>query len=555
MGSLVQSVDWLAIGPPLTVALGALLLLLADLALPSRQHWVLRWLTLAVIVAAAALVLAQLGQTRGTFCVDTGGLPACSYVTDSVTRALQGIALVGAAVVTLLPARPTTGAEGRLSGEYHFLLLGSLAGAVMLGGARDLITIVVALEVLSLPAFAMIALPASRSAPDARGAEGALKAFLFSVVSLAVMVVGIALLYGATGTLHLEPLAAALVSGAASPTMAPVAAVGAALTLAGLLFKVAAVPFHGWVPDVYAGAPVRVAAYLSAVSKAGGFAGLSVVLWYGLRPYGEVWGPALAVVAAATMTVGNLGALRQTEPVRLLAWSSIAQSGFMLVPLAAAGVASASGDVARDGAAATVAYLAVYVVLNLGAFAVVALMSSAGGDPPREVAAAPGRVVSAAVPRRVELGHGSTAPDTVVAGAATSTASDARVSGAEQRSGLAPYRGLARLAPLPGLALAFCLLGLAGLPPGVAGLVTKVVVFGSAVDAGLRWLALVMAVNVVLGLAYYLRWTAMLFGPATVDAPSRPRGSAARLATGAAALALVVGVALSVWPQAVLRLL
>lgn len=518
MESLTQSVDWFAIAPPLAVALGALLLLLADLVLPPERHGVLRWLTLAVMVGAGVLVVAQVGETRGTFCVDVDGLPACSYVVDAVTRALQGIALGGAAVVTLLPTRPVDGVAGELrgehtnhSGEYHFLLLASLAGAVMLAGARDLLTIVVALEVLSLPAFALVALAVNRPAPDARGAEAALKAFLFSVVSLAVMVVGIALLYGATGTLHLEPLAAALVSGPASAAMAPIAGVGAALTLAGLLFKVGAVPFHGWIPDAYAGSPVRVAAYLSVVSKAGGFAGLSVVLWYGLRPYGEVWGPALAVVAAATMTVGNLGALRQTEPVRLLAWSSIAQSGFMLVPLAAAGIASTSGDVARDGAAATVAYLAVYVVLNLGAFAVVTLVSSAGD----------------------------------------------RVTGAAEVPDLAAYRGLARAAPLPALALAFCLVGLAGLPPGVAGLVAKVVVFESAVDAGLRWLALVMAVNVVLGLAYYLRWTALLFAPAAEDDAHGVRfsGPAARLATGAAGLALVVGVALSVWPEAVLRLL
>lgn len=514
MESLTQSVDWFAIAPPLAVALGALLLLVADLVLPPERHGLLRWLTLAVIVGAGALVVAQVGETRGTFCVAVDGLPACSYVVDSVTRALQGIALGGAAMVTLLPTRPVERVRSeafRNSGEYHFLLLASLAGAVMLGGARDLLTIVVALEVLSLPAFALVALAVSRPAANARGAEAALKAFLFSVVSLAVMVVGIALLYGATGTLHLEPLAAALVSGPASGAMAPVAGVGAALTLAGLLFKVGAVPFHGWIPDAYAGSPVRVAAYLSVVSKAGGFAGLSVVLWYGLRPYGEVWGPALAVIAAATMTVGNLGALRQSEPVRLLAWSSIAQSGFMLVPLAAAGIASTSGAVARDGAAATVAYLAVYVVLNLGAFAVVTLVSSAGD----------------------------------------------RVAGVAEVPGLAAYRGLARAAPLPALALAFCLVGLAGLPPGVAGLVAKVVVFGSAVDAGLRWLALVMAVNVVLGLAYYLRWTALLFAPPTDEHASRVRftGPAARLATGAAMLALVVGVALSVWPEGVLRLL
>jgi len=540
--SLVQDVDWYALAPALVVAVGSLVVLLADLLLPAEQRGVLRWLTLAVIVGAAALVVEQAGTARGTFCAaDSSGLLSCSYVADSVTRAFQGIALAGAALVTLLPADTRGRPTGRLSGEYHFLLLASLAGAVAIAGARDLLTVVVALEVLSLPAFALIALAAERPddapAADGRGAEGALKAFLFSVVALAVMVVGIALLYGATGTLHFERIAGQLVAGTAS---GPVAAVGAALTLAGLLFKVAAVPFHGWVPDSYAGAPVRVAAYLSVVSKAGGFAGLSVVLWYGLRPYGLAWGPVLAFIAAATMTVGNLGALRQTEPVRLLAWSSIAQSGFMLVPLAAAGVTSTAGQVSRDGAAATVAYLAVYAVLNLGAFAVVALVTSSRAAP----VAPPSRVAAA-----VAQGGGSHAATRAVRPPAPTRSAQTGV------PDLASYRGLARVAALPAVALAFCLVGLAGLPPAVAGLVAKVVVFGAAVDAGLGWLAVVMAVNVVIGLAYYLRWAALLFALPGALEPVRPHGPAVTLTSIAVVLAVVAAAALSIWPEATLQLL
>jgi len=512
MTSLVQSVDWVALGPTLVVALGSIGVLLADLWVPPARRAALRWPTLGVVVLAGALLVAQTDRERGTFCIDAGGgLSACSFVVEPITWALQAISLVGAAVVIMLPVRddpgPAPGApglSGRLSGEYHFLLLVSLAGAMAIAASRDVLTLVIALEVLSLPAFAMIALPAGQTREHPSAAEGALKAFLVSVVALAVMLFGAALLYGVTGTLYFDLLAGALVAGTAST---PVAAVGATLLLAGLLFKVAAVPFHGWVPDAYVGAPVRVAAFLSVVSKSGGFAGLLVVLWFGLRPYGEAWGTVLAIIAALTMTIGNLGALRQTDVVRLLAWSSIAQSGFMLVPLAAAGIATSARGLALDGAAATIAYLAVYAVMNLGAFAVVAVTDSL---------------------------RGTTGARTV-----------------------ADYTGMIRTSALAGIALAFFLVSLAGVPPGVAGLVTKVVVLRSAVDAGLGWLAVVMAVNVVLGLAYYLRWTAVIFAipaasPHKGGLETRAHGRAPSLAVG---LALAAGVALSIWPQAVLAVL
>ena len=368
-----------------------------------------------------------------------------------------------------------------------------------IAASRDVLTLVVALEVLSLPAFAMIALPTGQSREHPSAAEGALKAFLVSVVSLAVMLLGAALLYGVTGTLHLDLLAAALVAGTDST---PVAAVGATLLLAGLLFKVAAVPFHGWVPDAYVGAPIRVAAFLSVVSKSGGFAGLLVVLWFGLRPYGESWGTVLAIIAALTMTIGNLGALRQTDVVRLLAWSSIAQSGFMLVPLAAAGIATSSrGDRARR--------------------------SGRHDRLPRGL--------RRDEPRRVRRGRGDRQP--------TSRAARATV---------ADYTGIIRTSALTGVGLAFFLVSLAGLPPGVAGLVTKVVVLRSAVDAGLGWLAVVMAVNIVIGLAYYLRWTAVIFAqpdrrrrvPEPARAPrTARRASGRRDRAGAGGRRRAVGVA------------
>lgn len=506
--SLVQAVDWWVIAVPVTIAAGALLVLLVDALVPPLARYS-RWLALATVVTAGVFGAAQAGTTQATFCVQIDGLPSCSYALDSITTALSVIVLAGAAIVILMPARGGTGTRLRGLGEYYFLLLASVTGAVTLAGARDLVTVVIALEVLSLPAFAMIALPdeavvdgGSEEVLDRRGPpEAALKAFLLSVVALAVMVVGVALIYGATGTIYLDRIAAAAVDGTA---VEPVGLVGSVLVLAGLLFKVAAVPFHGWVPDTYVGASERVAAYFSVVSKAGGFAGLLVVTWFALRPYGSTWGPILAAVSAITMTVGNLGALRQQHAVRMLAWSSIAQSGFILAPLAAAGVATRGHGVALDGASATVAYLAVYVVMNAGAFAVVSALvhSSAGRF---------GRL-------------------------------------------LEDYRGLARTEPAAAFSLAFFLLCLSGLPPGIVGLVVKVVVVRSAVDASMGWLAVVMAVNVVIGLTYYLRWAALLFArPGQGHAPVSVRLPAT--ATISVGLALGATVALSVWPQAVLQVL
>ncbi|HET8969733.1 MAG TPA: proton-conducting transporter membrane subunit, partial [Candidatus Nanopelagicales bacterium] len=277
---------------------------------------------------------------------------------------------------------------------------------------------------------------------------------------------------------------------------APVLVLGVTLALAGFGFKVAAVPFHFWAPDVYQGSAVPVAAFLSVVSKAAGFVGLALLLTEGFAPYADVWGPTIAVVAALTMTVGNLAALRQRHAVRLLAWSSVAQSGYMLVPLGAATV----GDV--DAVLpATVAYVLAYGVMNLGAFSIVTLV---GRHRPANA--------------------------------------------------LEDYRGLTRTEPLSAFALAFSLACLAGLPPGLLGLFAKVVVFQAPVDSGAGWLALVMAVNVVVGLVYYLAWAALLYTRAAGDPAQRPPSYRISWSDGVA-IGMTLGAALllSVLPDTILR--
>ncbi|MFJ6648056.1 NADH-quinone oxidoreductase subunit N [Streptomyces sp. NPDC091290] len=490
--SLVQSVDWLAIAPPTVVAAVALAVLVADLFVPEGRKALLGWASVAGLAAAALLLLPLLDGDRSTFCL-TGTPDVCSYTADRFTLVIQFLVLGGALLAALLSVTALKDARKELpEGEYWFLLLSSAAGAALLPAARDLATLVVALEVASLPAFALVGLRRG----DRRSSEAALKFFLSSVTATAVSLMGISFVYAATGTLHLTRLADRIQD--VDGQLQPLTQTGVVLTLVGFAFKTAAVPFHFWVPDTYIGAPLPVAAYLSVVGKAVGFTGLILVTVVALPSYADVWGPALAALAALTMTVGNVGALRQQatraySAVRLLAWSSVGQAGYLLVPIAAAAY---SGDAERS-IGSTVAYALMYGAVNLGAFAVAALVG-----------------------RTKTLNR------------------------------ISDYRGLYARNPLSALVLAFFLLCLAGLPPGIIGLFAKVTVFSAAVDAGLGWLAVVMAVNVVIALFYYLQWTALLF--------RAPEGEEARHlpvapVTAAIALTGVIAVALSGAPQLVLR--
>ncbi|WP_405012822.1 NADH-quinone oxidoreductase subunit N [Kitasatospora sp. NBC_01539] len=494
-GGLIQSVDWVAVAPPLIAALAALLVLVADLFLPAARKKALGWISAAGLVGALASMLPLVrGDARSTFCLRTAaGTGACSYTADHFALAFQLLALGGALIAVLLSLH-TVDEERLPGGEYWFLLLSSAAGAALLPASRDLATLIIALEVASLPAFALVALRR-----DGRGAEGALKFFLSSVTATAVMLLGVGFVYAVSGSIHLTAIADGLA--VAPAQLKPLAAAGAVLTLVGFAFKVAVVPFHFWLPDTYTSAPLPVAGYLSVVGKAAGLAGLALVTTIAFHPYAHTWGLVLAVLAALTMTGGNVAALRQRpgtpySAVRLLAWSSVGQAGYLIVPLAAAGYEGSPRPLG-----ATVAYALIYGVVNLGAFGVVAVV--------------------------------------------------ARTSGTR----LDDHRGLFARNRWSALAMAFFLLCLAGLPPGVVGLFGKVVVFRAAVDAGLGWLAVVMAVNVVIALFYYLQWTAKLFAPAPETAPAVAAGTLRTPAPLAAALALTAcgAVVLSVVPQLVLQ--
>ncbi|MFF0252765.1 NADH-quinone oxidoreductase subunit N [Micromonospora zamorensis] len=490
--NVVQSVDSVALLPAYLAAGTAVLVLLTDLLL-ARPRATIVVAALGALGTAVGAAVVGAGGERRTFCVGAD----CSWIFGG--RA----ALVGAVVALLTLgvlglSAPALRAGRSPVGEYCFLLACSMTGGVVLGAAGDLITLIVALETLTLPLYVLVGLRRGSLA----SAEAAVTFFVVSVVATTLTLLGAALLYAVTGGLHLDRLSALL---AERPEVRdlPLTTAAVAVLLVGLAFKVAAVPFHAWAPATYDGAPLPVAAYLSTASKLGGLVALLAVVQRALPP--DQTGPVLALLAVLTMTVGNLVALRQRRTVRLLAWSSVAQAGYILAPLGALALAAGRTDEARSAAyAAAMAYAVFFVVLELAAFAAVTALRPAGAD-------------------------GGTLDD---------------------------LRGAARRHPWRAAALGLALVGLAGLPPGLAGLFAKVTVVRALLDGGAAWLALVVALNAVIGLAYYLRVTAALWAPTPLSAPGG--GVAAVPVVGVVAVVLAVAtvaaVVLGVAPQLVLDL-
>lgn len=485
-----QPVDLGLLLPPIATALGALLVLLADVLRPGGGRagdrpapWAPWLVGAALAVAAIRLLVLSLGDSRGgTFCL-ADEPTVCSYGIGGPTLVLQWLVLgAGALVVSMSSAEVS---RRRLpAGEYYFLLLSSITGALVAVAARDLATVVVSIETVTLPLVALVAL-----GRDARGGQAALSLYLSSVVSLAVSLYGVALLYTAAGSLYYQQLADHF---AHIDRLPPVGMLGAVLVLGVFVFKVAAVPFQAWAPDAYAASPVPVAAYLSVVSKTAGLGALLVLLTEALLPLARWWGLGLAAVTVATFVVGNAIALRQASLVRLLAWSSVAQLAYVLLPVAAVGAGSAADFASRSGSgasgggqgpalvpamtdavSASVAYLVAYALMTLASWAVVLL-----------------------VVRRRRPAAGVLLIEHV--------------------------RGLARRSPWAGGSLAFAFACLAGLPPGIVGLVVKVRVFQVAVAAQ-SWLLVAIAVlATVVALAYYLRVAAVLLAAPVPDAmPAR----------------------------------
>ncbi len=421
---------------PLLIVCGVgFLILIADLILPhSRKHWT-AYIALAGVAWAFAVTLTQWGLEQHGY--------ANMIVLDDLST-LFNLLFLASTFVTILLSEPFLRSEKVEQGEYYALILFCTSGMMLLASALDLITLFLGIEVLSISLYI---LAGYRRDSDA-GNEAAMKYFLLGAFASAILLYGIALTYGATGTTSLGRIADALTN-AESAFPAGLLLAGMAMILIGFAFKVALVPFHMWTPDVYEGAPTPITAFMSAGPKAAAFAAFLRTFFVAFGPIHGDWNMLLSVIAALTMTVGNVAAIAQTNVKRMLAYSSIAHSGYVLIGLVAGGAAGATG---------AVFYLIAYTAMNLGAFAVVILLEHKGGG------------------------------------------------GDELRD----YAGVGFRYPLIGAALSLFMISLSGIPPTV-GFVGKLFLFGSAVSTGHIWLAVIAVLNSAISVFYYLRLLVLMY--------------------------------------------
>jgi NADH-quinone oxidoreductase subunit N len=486
--------DWHALAPEIIVLATIAVVLVADLIVPDRDAW--QSSRIASIGVLAALVpvitLAADGNDRFLF----GG----AYAVDHYALALKGFFLV-ATYVTILISVDYIGEGDYYKGEFFVLLLTSMFGMMIMASARDLITLFVALETISIPTFILAAFRKH----DRNSNEAGVKYYLIGVLSSALMLYGMSFIFGITGSTKLSEISAYVGSHGNSALLT----VAVFLSIIGFAFKVSAVPFHFWAPDTYVGAPTPVTAFLSVASKAGGFVALITIIYFGF--YGndgsgaDAWWGAIWVLAALSMTFGNLAALRQTNIVRMLAYSSIAQGGFMLVPFAAAGIAGAEGrtEVAANAMSAVVIYLLIYGAMNLGAFAVVI-----------------------AVARRTGSAE------------------------------ISSYAGLFATSPVLAVLMTIFMASLAGIPI-FAGWFAKFVMFRSIIDAGTGWgvtLAVIAALNSVIAFFYYFGVVRQMWFAEPAEGSDRSPIRVPAALAGAIAFMGAIVVVIGIYPQIFARI-
>jgi NADH-quinone oxidoreductase subunit N len=460
--------------PEMVLIATAIVVLLADLFLAEDRKLILCWLGIAGAVAAIFAVL-RLGPVK------IEGFSG--MIVHDGLGAFSSLTILAATLVTLLMSIGYSGWEGTRKGEFYALLLFSVAGMLFMAKGTDLMTVFLGLETMSIPIYCLVGFHRGRMT----SLEGALKYFLLGAFATGFLLYGIALVYAVTGTTKIAEIAAA----AADLRLqgSPVFLAGIGLILVGFGFKVSLVPFHMWTPDAYEGAPTIVTAFMGAAVKAAAFAALlrvALLVFPALLP---VMGGILWILAVLTMTVGNLSALLQDNMKRMLAYSSIAHAGYVLVGLV-------SSDVA--GGQAALFYLLVYAFMNLGAFGVIMLVAQGEDD-------------------GYDIRH---------------------------------FAGIGFRHPALGALLSLFLVSLAGIPP-TAGFVGKFYLFGAAVKNGHVLLAVIGVLNSAVSVYYYLRPVVHMYmmpAPAAIAAP-RPSRAAFSLALFACAAAVLV---LGVAPRSVL---
>lgn len=438
----LSQVNWMALAPEILILGFAVVVLLGELFLSNEAKRSLGVVTLIGILVSLASIASiwslNLTEFNGMFSVDL------------TANVLKAILLVTTALVVLGALRSN---HSMGEGEFFSLILFSVLGTMFMASATDLIMLFIALELTVLPAYVLTA-----SRKNAKAAEAALKYFLLGIVASVVLLYGMTLLFGLTGETNFTAIASKLAETGLEPTLV----VAMLMIVVGLGFKVAAVPFHFWAPDVYEGSPVPVASYLAAGPKAGGFAAIIHLFPVALASVEPAWAFAFAVLAVLSMVLGNLAALAQTQVRRLLGYSAVAHTGYLLVGLAVAN---------ELGYSSLIFYFFVYSLAALGSFLVILATS--------------------------EWGIGESVTD---------------------------FAGLHKRAPILAMAMAIFLFSLVGLPP-FAGFMGKLFLFGAAVKSNLIWLAVVGVLNSVVSFGYYVTVIRQMYfaSPATDDTVAVPK--------------------------------
>ncbi len=436
----------------------AIVVILLDLFL--KRKWILGAVSVAGLIVPAAFTLALWGREETSF----NGMLAV----DEFALFFNLFFLVCAALV-ILSSMDYVSKFKAFQGEYYALVLLAAVGMMLMASTRELISVFVALELTGISLYALTGF-----LKDPKSSEAGMKYFLLGAVASAVLLYGMAMVFGLSGSTHFKDIAAAIPGDLVDN---PALLMGMVLLVAGFGFKIATVPFQMWVPDVYEGAPTPITAYLSVASKAAGFAVILRVFYEALGPVSMDWGMMFAVLAAITMTLGNVVAIAQTNIKRMLGYSSIAQAGYLMMGLAAVSALGRSG---------LVFFLIAYALTNLGAFiAIIAISNKTGSDL------------------------------------------------------ISDYSGMAKRAPLLALALGLCLISLIGLPP-TAGFMAKIYIFNAAVDYDLMWLVIIAVINTAISAYYYLRVVKVMYLGAPLSEEAVPSSWALRAALSAACLGVLL---------------
>jgi NADH-quinone oxidoreductase subunit N len=484
--------DLLTIAPLIAAVLAAIAVILVDFALPGRTRpaVAVALVGLAGVLALVLLVGLRVGDGTVELAAPVeafGGV----YTVDALTTFLDVLFVIVVAL-TILVAPDYLDPRDLPLAEFAAILLFAMSGAMLIAASTDLLLLFLGLELMVIPGYLL----AGFAKRDALSTEGAIKYFLLGSFSSAILLFGLAFVFGTTGTTRVDEIAAALSDIVASGSISAGLIMGLALVTAGVGFKIAAVPFHYWTPDAYQGSPTPVTGYLSVGPKIGAFALILRLFVEALGPLADEWVVMVAILAAVTMTLGNLVALSQDNVKRMLAYSSIAHTGYMLVGLAA----YAAGEI--QGLQGLIYYGAAYAFMNLGAFAVVAALQKRQGI----------------------------------------------------LSNLETFAGLGRREPLLALLMTLFLLSLTGIPP-TAGFFAKALVILSAVEAGgpMTILAVIAVLNAAAAAFYYLRVVVYMFmrEPAA-EVPSFHHGRLLRVGLVVALVGTVLLGVLPNWPIPIL---